>query len=247
MPDQAGSRRHCETWHRDDLLVDACSQLFERKQAALDAATDARRSHQSREDFSASLADYESACVLYSVLSSHLGPMLDRFGFPRGELGIVVLLAVAKAHGAPASTEAAFVDFFHGGSARFELIRAVSTSVAPAFAATDAPRLLIVAFSSLGSWGLARPEWRGTLREVGRFHDVLHVLDPAASWWVCAVSYECEVLTAGVISPCTRWCLLGCCSRPPTVDFRPQVSTFDGRDQLGGRQRVCFRARKEDR
>lgn len=46
---------------------------------------------------------------------------------------------------------------------------------------------LIVVFSSLGS-GLVRPEWGGTLKQLGVFdaksrYKVLHVLDPAYSWF----------------------------------------------------------------
>ena len=47
--------------------------------------------------------------------------------------------------------------------------------------------MLVVAFSSLGS-GIARPEWRGALSKApvpskARL-DVLHVLDPASSWYL---------------------------------------------------------------
>ena len=52
--------------------------------------------------------------------------------------------------------------------------------------AGDRP-VLVVAFSSLGS-GIARPEWRGALSKASvpskARLDVLHVLDPASSWYL---------------------------------------------------------------
>ena len=98
--------------------------------------------------------------------------------------------------------------------------------------ADEPPDLLVVAFSSLGSGGLARPEWRATLARVCEGGDgsaasaalvgaritVVHVLDPASSWysrsfdatsWEGARDYERAVGAAIDASGAVACVLLG--------------------------------------
>ena len=111
--------------------------------------------------------------------------------------GFVTMLALVKAQlGAGGSASGAAVEesmtsYFHAGAGRFELKRAQAAEGADADA--DA-KMLIIAFSSLGT-GVAAPEWRGSLRQWYAQHDVLHVLDPAASWYVSRITYHVSRIT----------------------------------------------------
>ncbi|EGB10626.1 hypothetical protein AURANDRAFT_62014 [Aureococcus anophagefferens] len=124
--------------------------------------------------------------ALFTSMEDDLAKVAD-FGLPKTMDGVVLFLALAKraaSKQAPA-LEAAVSAWWHGGEGRFRLARGVLER--PETAGDPA---LLVAFSSLGS-GLARPEWMGTARKLelpggANRLDVLHVLDPAFSWYLSA-------------------------------------------------------------
>ena len=130
--------------------------------------------------FSSISDDLADCSRLYEAAGALLNA--EAYGFPADDEGVPLLLALAK-RAAPQKSrrrlEAAFTSWWHRGRGRFELVERVA-------GAGDRP-VLVVAFSSLGS-GIARPEWRGALSKASvpskARLDVLHVLDPASSWYL---------------------------------------------------------------
>ena len=133
-----------------------------------------------------SMEDDVGECGRLYAAAAELAKVAD-FGLPKTMDGVVLFLALAK-RAAPEQApalEAAVSAWWHGGEGRFRLARGVLER--PETAGDPA---LLVAFSSLGS-GLARPEWMGTARKLelpggANRLDVLHVLDPAFSWYLSA-------------------------------------------------------------
>jgi hypothetical protein len=106
---------------------------------------------------------------------------LSKLGFTHDQDGVITLLATLKAYTLRdtakvkfARLEESFTAWWHAGFDRFHLLKS----------RRQPARRVVVVFSSLGT-GIARPEWANSLAELAPSEslDVLHVLDPAFSWY----------------------------------------------------------------
>lgn len=174
-----------------DLL--RCPSSHRQKQAILEASREKRKINrireadvyldykpfQEEEDFASISADMSDVGALYALTAKLIledSILLSKLGFSADQDGILLVMALLKAYAATATSivtpdalEEAFTSWWHAGAGRFSLTDNGCENV-------------LVVFSSLGS-GIARPEWSGSLKNMGSIVDVLHVLDPAFSWY----------------------------------------------------------------
>jgi hypothetical protein len=171
-------------------------------------------------DFSSIQQDMSDVEALYRVTARLLlkeSTFLSRLGLPVNEFGVCFTLSLLKAWATAATTitatcsigsnendhsnnnsalvarlEESFSSWWHAGKSRFDFQDGHAQS-----RNERSERMLLVVFSSLGS-GIARPEWKGSIRQIisteddGYINtspassvkwDVLHVLDPSFSWY----------------------------------------------------------------
>jgi Phytanoyl-CoA dioxygenase (PhyH) len=178
-------------------------------------------------DFTNIQQDMGDVAALYRVTARLLlkeTALLPRLGFPANEFGVCFTLSLLKAwavamaaeSSTPTSTsntniiiddnsnnsnnnelvvarlEESFSSWWHAGRSRFDFQDGQAET-----RNERSERMLLVVFSSLGS-GIARPEWKGSIRQSistvddGYINtspassvkwDVLHVLDPSFSWY----------------------------------------------------------------
>lgn len=170
---------------------------LERKRIAFEAARQNRRKQHGEledgQDFASIHTDLSDVAALYQLSAELLfeeTALLSKLGFTKDEHGVCIMLALLKSYAEASQSsligcarlEECFTSWWHAslGRSRFQLISSRGS---------DQPvshRKLLVVFSSLGS-GIARPEWRGTLRAIGAFSfqdlDVLCLMDFAFSWY----------------------------------------------------------------
>jgi hypothetical protein len=175
----------------------------ERKYKTLEKASlirrEARQQQVDSEDFASIETDMSDVTSLYELTAKILfqeTTLLSKMGFTANEFGVSTALAMLKAFASSsvlegvgisaARLEESFTAWWHAGRGRFEFMKGSAESKEE-----RSRRGLLVVFSSLGS-GIARPEWGGSIRGVTKHPnlDVLHVMDPAFSWY-CQDS-ECE-------------------------------------------------------
>lgn len=144
------------------------------------------------EDFASISTDMSDVAALYKLTAQILlqeTMLLSKLGFTTDEFGVCTALSVLKAFASnsqpggvgidAARLEESFTSWWHAGVGRFEFLQGSAGSKKE-----RSSRALLVVFSSLGS-GIARPEWQGSIRGVATNPslDVLHVMDPAFSWY----------------------------------------------------------------
>ena len=141
-------------------------------------------------DFGSVNDDMSVVSCLYRLLVQALGSLLGDLGFTQDMDGLLVWLVLAKASARASAAlgeyrallEDALTSWWHAGTGRFEM-----RSLSAGSSGETKGGTVIVVCSSLGT-GVVRPEWSGTLRQLeldsipGRV-DVLHVMDPSATWW----------------------------------------------------------------
>jgi hypothetical protein len=171
----------------------------ERKYKILEKARLIRRETRQLQDFTSIETDMSDVTSLYELTAKILfqeTALLSKMGFTANDFGVSTALAMLKAFASSpvlegvgisaARLEESFTSWWHAGRGRFEFMKGSAESKEE-----RSRRGLLVVFSSLGS-GIARPEWSASIRGVGEHPnlDVLHVMDPAFSWY-CQDS-ECE-------------------------------------------------------
>jgi len=172
------------------------NSTLQQKYQVLSEAKEKRKEERAGQDFASIATDMSDVNVLYTLLVKILleeSVILKDIGFTKNSDGLLMMLAVFKAYASSCGTsqntgfpgpevvEESLTQFWHAGNGRFELKSAIKTGTE----GLNNPKHLLVVFSSLGS-GIARPEWGGTLKDVAPSSqlDVLHVLDPAFSWYM---------------------------------------------------------------
>ena len=116
------------------------------------------------------------ACAVHQLDAPALSPL----GFPASKLGLRSLVGAARAAGSQRAA-AALGRIWHASEQPAPII----VHEPSAESASGRPSTLVIAFSSLGWFGLVRAEWGATLRSAaadGRIV-VAHALDTAQSWW----------------------------------------------------------------
>ena len=150
-------------------------------------------------DFGSVSDDMSVVNCLYRLAVDAVRPVLTSLGFSEDSDGLLAWFALGKAVAANSNNaeakhlqpyrallEEALTGWWHAGVGRFEF-RSLGGG---GHDDTATGGTVIVVCSSLGT-GIVRPEWSGTLSQLnlggaaqgpGRV-DVLHVIDPSATWW----------------------------------------------------------------
>jgi hypothetical protein len=155
------------------------------------------------QDFTTIEQDMSDVVALYKLTATILleeSALLSKLGFTADEHGITILLALLKANAqhsilttncaigvSTEQLEETFTSWWHAGEGRFAFWQPGTDDNDDNDENINAlPKKLLVVFSSLGS-GIARPEWGGSLsraaKDLSSSLDILHVLDPAFSWY----------------------------------------------------------------
>lgn len=181
------------------LNEDAVERKYKTLEKALLIRREVRQQQVDNEDFASIETDMSDVTSLYELTAKILfqeTALLSKMGFTANEFGISTALAMLKAFASSsvlegvgisaARLEESFTSWWHAGRGRFEFRKGNAEGKEE-----RSRRGILVIFSSLGS-GIARPEWSGSIRGVAKHPnlDVLHVMDPAFSWY-CQDS-ECE-------------------------------------------------------
>jgi len=175
--------------------VEILQRTHSKKMETLENASALRKQVQAQ-DFTSITDDLSDVTALYHFLVTNIfsEPSLKSLGFAQDREGLYVLLALFKAQCLgwcrfnfvlpPDSMlmthqllEESLTSWWHAGGGRF--------SWKGPSGQERVKKNILVIFSSLGS-GLARPEWGGSIAGMAPVEDsldVLHVLDPAFSWY----------------------------------------------------------------